>query len=239
MRKTGAVLPSPSPRAPRHADLRSAIKSAAWKQIAEFGAPALSLRAIARALGVTAPAIYNYFRRRDDLVTALIKDAFEDFGDSQLSAIEGVPTTDLVGRLRAGGMAYRQWALKHPERYQLIFGAPIPGYVVPFEEVARIGARSMRGLLAVVEALRMEGRLLVRSELPVEPAAIQMFDQWNKAAGNVDLQSFTAAILIWAHVHGLVSLEIGRNLPPMGPSAAMLYDLVVESIGREFVKDWK
>ena len=67
-------------------NLQEAIKETAWKQIAEFGAPALSLRAIARELKITAPAIYNYFPDRDALVTALIIDAFTSFGDWQLEA---------------------------------------------------------------------------------------------------------------------------------------------------------
>ena len=67
-------------------NLQEAIKETAWKQIAEFGAPALSLRAIARELKITAPAIYNYFPDRDALVTALIIDAYTSFGDSQIEA---------------------------------------------------------------------------------------------------------------------------------------------------------
>ena len=69
-------------------NLPEAIKETAWQQIAEKGAAALSLRAIARqTLGITAPAIYNYFPRRDDLVTALIVDAFTSLGESQKEAI--------------------------------------------------------------------------------------------------------------------------------------------------------
>ena len=64
-------------------NLQEAIKDTAWKQIAEFGASTLSLRAIARELKITAPAIYNYYSNRDDLVTALIVDAFTSLGDSQ------------------------------------------------------------------------------------------------------------------------------------------------------------
>src|SRR6266511_3916590 len=82
-------------------NLQEAIKETAWKQIAEFGAPALSLRAIARELKITAPAIYNYFPDRDALVTALIIDAFTSFGDSQLEARDSVPEEDQVGRFRA------------------------------------------------------------------------------------------------------------------------------------------
>ena len=65
-------------------NLHEAIKDAAWKQIAKEGAPALSLRAVARNLKITAPAIYNYFPSRDELVTALIIYAYTSFGDSQI-----------------------------------------------------------------------------------------------------------------------------------------------------------
>ena len=68
-------------------NLQDAIKETTWKQIAEDGAAALSLRAIARELKITAPAIYNYFPRRDDLVTALIVDAFTSLADSQKQSI--------------------------------------------------------------------------------------------------------------------------------------------------------
>src|SRR5258705_304215 len=90
-------------------NLHEAIKETAWKQIAGFGAPALSLRAIARELKITAPAIYNYFPDRDALVTALIIDAFTSFGDWQLEARDSVPEKDLLGRMNAIGMAYRNW----------------------------------------------------------------------------------------------------------------------------------
>jgi AcrR family transcriptional regulator len=73
------VRPSKKQQIP---NIQDVIKETAWKQIAEFGAPALSLRAIARELKITAPAIYNYFPRRDDLVTALIVDAYTSLGDS-------------------------------------------------------------------------------------------------------------------------------------------------------------
>src|SRR6266496_368298 len=103
-------------------NLQEAIKATAWKQIAEFGASALSLRAIARELKITAPAIYNYFPDRDALVTALIIDAFTSFGDWQFEARDTVPREDLLGRLNAIGLAYRDWAHTYPQRYQLIFG---------------------------------------------------------------------------------------------------------------------
>src|SRR4026208_245920 len=116
-------------------NLQEAIKEVAWKQIAEYGAPALSLRAIARELKITAPAIYNYFPDRDALVTALIIDAYKSFGDSQLEARDAIHRSDVQGQMKAIGIAYRTWALTYPQRYQLIFGTPIPGYEGPLMEI--------------------------------------------------------------------------------------------------------
>src|SRR5574339_1013477 len=136
-------------------NLQEAIKDTAWKQIAEHGAPALSLRAIARELKITAPAIYNYFTDRDALVTALIIDAFTSFGDWQLEARDSLQPENLKGRIEAIGLAYRDWAHAFPQRYQLIFGTPIPGYVGPVEKILPSSARSLSALVSVVEGLRV------------------------------------------------------------------------------------
>src|SRR5215210_300073 len=82
-------------------NLQDAIKETAWKQIATYGAPALSLRAIARELKISAPAIYNYFPDREALVTALIVDAYTSFGDWQLEARDSVSSNDLREKLSA------------------------------------------------------------------------------------------------------------------------------------------
>jgi AcrR family transcriptional regulator len=102
-------------------DLLNEIKDTAWQQIAENGAAALSLRAIARSLNITAPAIYNYYPSRDDLVTALIVDAYTSMGDTQYAALQAGPVGDHRARLMALGLAYRQWAVTYPQRYQMIF----------------------------------------------------------------------------------------------------------------------
>ena len=134
----------PRPKKSQSGNLREEILATAWQQISEEGASALSLRGIARQLSITAPAIYNYFPRRDDLVTELIIDAFLSFGDAQIAALQAIPTGDHTGRLRALGLAYRQWAVSYPQRYMLIFGAPIPGYAAPAERTTPAAARAFR-----------------------------------------------------------------------------------------------
>jgi AcrR family transcriptional regulator len=224
-------------RSTQQNDLQEAIKETAWRQIAEFGAPTLSLRAIARELGITAPAIYNYFPRRDDLVTALIIDAYTSLGDSQLVAVQAVQTDDLRGKLVAAGIAYRKWALAYPQRYQLIFGTPIPGYVAPFEKVLPSGSRSLGILVSVVESLRQAGRLNAEGFPQVKPDYEVPFALWKGYGGEADILSLSVAVLIWSHVHGLVSLEIVKNMPPFGPDGDALYMYELNLLNKQFIKE--
>jgi len=218
------------------ANLQEVIKETAWKQIAEKGAPALSLRAIARELKITAPAIYNYFPDRDALVTALIIDAFKSFGDSQIEARDAVPEEDSVGRMKAIGLAYRNWAHTHPQRYQLIFGTPIPGYETPVEEVMPYGARSLSALVGLIEQLRVTGKLNVTS-FPEFPEEYKVGDEWKTHGGDVDILSLSVAMIIWARVHGIVSLEIQGNIPPLGTKGDELYLYELTSIAKQFIKE--
>lgn len=227
-------MPRP-PKTQQMPNLPAVIKQTAWQQIAEHGAPALSLRAIARAIGITAPAIYNYYPDRDALVTALIIDAYTSFGDAQLAARDAVPADNLVGRLRATGIAYRQWAITYPERYQLIFGTPIPGYVAPVEQVLPAAARALSALVSVIEALRLAGRLRTAQVPEIHPAYQPMFAQWQRYGGYCDPQSFALAIVIWARVHGFVSLEIGHQIPSFGTDGAALYQYELDCIQQQFV----
>jgi AcrR family transcriptional regulator len=217
-------------------NLQETIKEIAWKQIAEAGASALSLRAIARALKITAPAIYNYFPDRDSLVTALIIDAFTSFGDWQLEARDSVPEEDLKGRIEAIGIAYRDWAHTFPQRYQLIFGTPIPGYKAPMEKTFPSSARSLSALVSVIEGLRVSGKLNVDTFPKVKPEYKATFEMWQRYGADADMLSLSVAMIIWARVHGIVSLEIQGNLPPFGPKGDALYRYELHSTHQQFIK---
>ena len=229
---------SPRPKlTDQHPDLQAAIKETAWKQIAKKGAPALSLRAIARELNITAPAIYNYFPDRDALVTALIIDAYQSFGDWQLEARDSQPVDNLVGRIKAIGLAYRDWAHTHPQRYQLIFGTPIPGYVAPTAQVFPSSARSISALFSVVESFRAAGKLKVISYPSVKDEYQVHVEMWRNQIGEVHPLSLFVAMTIWARVHGIVSLEIQGNLLPFGEDGDALYLFELASIAQDFFKE--
>lgn len=217
-------------------NLKEVIKEVAWQQMVEVGAAGLSLRAIARELGMSAPSIYNHYADRDALVTALIIDAYTSLGDYQLAARDAVAIMDLRGRWRATGEAYRAWAIAMPQRYQLIFGTPIPGYQVPTHDILPAGARSLSALVSVVDEALVAGRLNVPYFPSVNIHAQPVFDAWQHYSGPYQPVSLAVAMLIWGRVHGLVSLEIGGNMPSFGPDGAALYAYELDLIWHQFVK---
>ena len=227
------VRPSKKTQIP---NLQDAIKETAWKQIAETGAAALSLRAIARELKITAPAIYNYFSDRDALVTALIIDAYTSLGDHQLASRDAQAGDDPVGCLQAIGFSYRQWALDYPQRYQLIFGTPIPGYQAPMMKVLPSAARSLNAIVSAVDGLRIANKLRADNFPSIQPGHEQMFEVWKSFAGDYDILSLSVSMLIWSRVHGLVSLEVAGNMPPFGVDGSALYRYEIESIIGQFIK---
>jgi AcrR family transcriptional regulator len=220
-------------------NLQEVIKETAWAQIAKFGAPALSLRGIARELKITAPAIYNYFPDRDALVTALIIDAFNSFGDWQLEARDSVTKEDHIGRMTAIGLAYRNWAHTFPQRYQLIFGTPIPDYELPTEKVFPSSARSISALFSVVESIRAAGKLKADIFPEVKEEFKAYYEMWKTQVGEMDPLSVFIAMIIWARVHGIVSLEIQGNLLPFGKKGDALYLYEMNSLARQFIKEKK
>jgi AcrR family transcriptional regulator len=227
---------SPRPKqSEQHPNLEEAIKETAWKQIAEFGASRLSLRAIARELGITAPAIYNYFRRRDDLVTALIVDAFTSFGESQKEAIQDLPENDLAARLSTLGLAYRDWAVTYPQRYQLIFGTPIPGYEAPADITIPAAAWSLVPLIETIQAIYAAGKLRVDRFAEMTPELKSMLEAWSQFTGGIDVEILYTALVIWSRVHGLVALEIGNQMPSFLTDPGEIYRREIKTIENQLL----
>ncbi|MFK4086709.1 TetR/AcrR family transcriptional regulator [Kribbella sp. NPDC020789] len=118
------------PRERYREQVRDEVKQHAWEQIATAGVSALSLNAIAKQMGLSGPALYRYFANRDELITALIRDAYRSLADTvRASYDEGA---DLVGLART----IREWAIADPHRYLLIYGTPVPGYHAPPDTTA-------------------------------------------------------------------------------------------------------
>src|ERR1044072_5347527 len=100
-------------RARVRAQMTDEIKTIARRHLASDGAN-LSLRAVARDLGVVSSALYRYFASRDDLLTALIIDASNALGDVVETASTSRPREDIEARWLAIAHAIREWALQQP-----------------------------------------------------------------------------------------------------------------------------
>lgn len=118
------------------AELTREITDIARGQLAVDGATGLSLRAVAREMGMVSSAIYRYFPSRDDLLTALIIDGYNAVGEAVERADAARPREDHTGRWLAVCHAVRGWALAHPHEYALLYGSPVPGYQAPADTVA-------------------------------------------------------------------------------------------------------
>src|SRR5215471_7951252 len=113
------------------AELIREITEIARRQLATEGAAGLSLRAVAREMGMVSSAIYRYFPSRDDLLTTLIIDGYNAVGTAVEKADAAWPAEDYAGRWLAACRAVREWALAHPHEYALVYGSPVPGYQAP------------------------------------------------------------------------------------------------------------
>jgi len=139
-------LPETQPRTPRQrfrAQIREEIKQAALRQLANSGPAGVSVNAIGKELGVSGPALYRYFASRDELLTELVIDAYDDLAAALHAAINQTPTRAPRRRFEALAHAYRAWALAQPHRYRLLFGPPLPGYDAHTERLISASKASM------------------------------------------------------------------------------------------------
>ncbi|GAB3158024.1 TetR/AcrR family transcriptional regulator [Amycolatopsis sp. NPDC004378] len=204
----------PSSRERYRAQVRAEIKQHAWAQIAAAGVPALSLNAIAKQLGMSGPALYRYFASRDELVTALIRDAYRSLADTVREAHDG--GADLAGLAHV----IRDWARSDPQRYFLIYGTPVPGYHAP-DDTTAISAEVMAVLIEACDAL---------------PGKATPFDAHleNHRAWAGDHPAPTAvlhrALSFWTRLHGVLSLELAGQFAGMSFDTDLLIDEEVAAI---------
>ncbi|MEV5547294.1 TetR/AcrR family transcriptional regulator [Streptomyces sp. NPDC052309] len=192
-------------RARARIEVTAAIKDEARRQLAEEGAAKLSLRAVARELGMASSALYRYFPSRDDLLTALIIDAYNAIGAAAESAHDAASGSDPARRWTLVCEAVRAWALAHPHEYALIYGSPVPGYTAPQDTVppaARVG-QVFFGITR--DAHRSTGLALPELPAGLRPEAERMTAD---LAPDLPPEAVTALVAAWAELFGLIGFEV-------------------------------
>jgi AcrR family transcriptional regulator len=195
-------------RARVRAELTQEILGAARRQLAEQGSAALSLRAVAREVGMVSSAVYRYFPSRDSLLTALIVEAYDGLGAAVERAVAKVPLDDLVGRWTAICDRVRRWAVANPHEYALIYGSPVPGYRAP---VTTIGPATRVALVLVQLLLDAEAAgALAPATLPAPPSPRLRadLDRLADTFAEVPEAVVIRALVAWSALFGLVSFEL-------------------------------
>ncbi|MFE0641124.1 TetR/AcrR family transcriptional regulator [Streptomyces sp. NPDC058877] len=217
-------------RARARIEITAAIKDEARTQLAAEGAAKLSLRAVARELGMVSSALYRYFPSRDDLLTALIVDAYDAVGAAAERAAAESTTERPLDRWTAVCRAVRAWAVAHPHEYALIYGSPVPGYTAPQDT---IGPAARVGLVLVDVVRRAQSGEGVA--LPPLPDALRPEAARISADIAPDLPPALAAALVaaWAQLFGLVSFEVFGQFHRVVEDRDAFFSAAARRLGQE------
>jgi AcrR family transcriptional regulator len=201
-------MPMRSARERARAEVTAEIVAAARRQLAEVGPADLSLRAVARELGVVSSAVYRYVSSRDELLTLLIIEAYDSLGEHTERAVaesEGRPGGT---RWVHAASAVREWALAHRHEYALLYGTPVPGYEAP-QDTTPSGTRVSLALVSIVRDAWERDEITTPAELRIPATLATDLDQLRTtldlpAPDTVLVHTLTA----WTQLFGLLSFEL-------------------------------
>jgi len=229
------VPPSTGLRARVRAELTAEIKDEARRQLAADGASSLSLRAVTRALGMASSAIYRYYPSRDELLTALIVDAYDSVGAVAEAADAECPRGDFGGRWLCTGLAIRSWALSNPHEYALVYGSPVPGYRAP-EDTVGPASRVTLVLARLVDEAARSGALTAVPGAPGLPALGPEVTAETRRLADVAFpdtpdEVIVRAVAAWTQLFGLISFELFGHLHGVVERVQPLFERVVLEMG--------
>src|SRR5215469_8827706 len=224
-------MPARSIRARVRAEMMAEIKTVARTHLATDGAN-LSLRAVARDMGMVSSALYRYYASRDDLLTALIIDAYNDLGET-VEAVEAAiaDRTQLRERWMAATRAVRGWALANPAEYALIYGSPVPGYAAPTDTIAA-AARTpvvLAGILADGYASGAITAAGLRQSAPLRsPVRADLARTRDQIALGLPEELIHFGLTSWLQLFGVVSFELFGQFNNVIDARAEFFDQQME-----------
>lgn len=210
------------------------ILTTARAHLVDSGASGLSLRAVARDLGMVSSGIYRYFKSRDDLLTALIIDGYNALGravedaDAECSVRHDYPTRWIMVCT-----AVRDWALENPHEYALLYGSPVPGYRAPHDTIEP----ALRDTVVYGSIVREahEADAIVIPNVAVKPPRIVAADA--KAVRDMVMQGvpadvITRALTAWTALFGWVSFELFGQFDNVISERDEFFDHTVTGLSR-------
>ncbi|ORA81657.1 TetR family transcriptional regulator [Mycolicibacter kumamotonensis] len=178
------------------------------RHLLTHGAAGLSLRAVARELGMVSSAVYRYVGSRDELLTLLLVDAYSELADAVDRARAGASPPSWRGDIVTIAHAVRDWALAHPARWALLYGSPVPGYQAPAERTVAPGTRVVGMFFDAVADGIAAGAIASMNNV----AAQHLSSDFGRVREEFDFDGDDAVVakcfLLWAAVVGAISLEV-------------------------------
>lgn len=218
-------------RAQLRASQTATIKDVARRLIAAKGVTDLSLREVSREMGMSSSALYRYFATRDELLTALIFDAYNELGAAVERAESRVVRSDTRGRWRAACLAVRRWAKAHPHEYALLFGTPVPGYVAPNVTIAAASrVPTVLGRILSDHASTPRAKSTRGASAKVDVRHFMQVDALAASMPHVAPDRFVSALLVWTSLFGAVSFELFGHYVGSVTNYAQMFDAVVEEL---------
>jgi AcrR family transcriptional regulator len=192
------------------------IKETARRILVAEGTDGLSLRAIAREMGMTAPALYRYFASREDLLVALITDLYDEMADTMEAARDAEPEDDVPARLAAASRTFRSWAVGHPREFGLLFGSPIPGVEMPEEEDGGgtdAGRRLGEIFGELLARLYLERPFPIPADDEIDATLRGELAEWaRELPPGLPLGLAQVFLSCWIRIYGTVAMEVFGHL---------------------------
>ncbi|MER7345621.1 TetR/AcrR family transcriptional regulator [Streptomyces aurantiacus] len=225
----------PSLRERRRAAATREILDAAEAHIVENGPAALSLRAVARDLGMTVQALYHYFPSRDALVTSLVTKAYDDLAEAVRTAVDSAADDSDTPGLVVAAEGYRRWAIAHPERFQLLYGTPLRYYTAPVDGPTTQAVRRMSAIFQRELFGGFTTEQLAAADTPALSPSFRAFLEQLPPDGLGDLPPPATSLLLsaWGQMHGQVVLEVFGHTSFLGDHQAEVFRLSILNLLRD------
>lgn len=229
----GADAPEGSSRRERvRAATMQEIKETARRFLVEQGPDAVTLRAIAREMGMTAPALYRYFGSHEELIRHVIGDFFVEVAGDINKAIHDVAADGMTAKFTASAREFRRWSLNHPREFALVFGSPLPGIDMNHPDIAdECGQQFMAVFLGLYLELWQRQPFPVPDPGDIDPSLRAQLESFRDSVG---APLPTGAILsfayCWVRLYGMVSMEVYGHLSWVLDDAEPMFEMMLREL---------
>jgi AcrR family transcriptional regulator len=195
----------------------------------------VSLRAIAREMGMTAPALYRYFGSHEELIKHVIADIFIELTNDLRVAIDeagAISPGDTTAKVIAAAREFRRWSLNHQREFGLLFGTPLPGVNIEQDEItAECGGKFGNTFFVLVLELWHKHPFPVPADEEIDPGLLDQLERYREGLGDLAAGLPRGLLLIflrcWVRLYGIVSLEVFGHLGFALDDAEPLFELML------------